>query len=414
MSAPDTPVSTKEPRERLGRPFWWLWAGQSVSGLGSTAQALAMPLWVLHETGSAALTGGAFAVQLLPRVLFSPWAGVLADRFDRRGLSVVLNLLAAVLTAALLPVLSARDIPLYYVLSVLLGALSTLNAAVLPSLTPALVPPSKLVAADAAQEVTSGAILALGPLLGAAIAVVLGFSGAVAVNAASFALAALLTTRVPRQPPATGRRRRPAVMLREGFQALLGDRVLRTAVMAESALFLFLGALPQFAVLFVGQGGRTAEAGLFSSGMGAGWLLMSASVARRRRNLEPTVMLAIGAVGALPVGVAVALCAQAAAPWVFFAGLLTGAHNLLFAMAPTLLCQRRAEPAVLGRVIAFRRSFVVAAQCVSLALATALSPLLGFGIVLAGAGAAATAAALPVAWRAVRRARREQSQVVAA
>jgi MFS family permease len=389
----------------MGRPFWWLWAGQSVSGLGSAAQSIAMPLWVLQVTGSAALTGVAFVVQLLPRVVFSPWAGVLADRFDRRGLAVLLNVLAAVVTAALLPVVGAGNIAFYYVLTVLLGALGAVNAAVVPSLTPALVPASRLTAANATQELTTGAILALGPLLGAGVAVGLGFRGAVAVNAASFLLAALLILPVPRQEPAAQQRRRPVAMLRDGLSALVGDRVLRTAVLAEGTLFLFLGALPQFALLLIGDGGRTTEAGLFSSGMGAGWLVAAAALARSRANLDPTVMLAAGAATAAPVAGAVVWCAHAAPAWVFLGGLLAGAHNLLFAMAPTLLCQRRAASAVLGRVIAFRRSFLVLAQCGSLALATALSPRLGVGPVLAGAGIAATAAALPIALRALRRAR---------
>ncbi|GAB3703005.1 MFS transporter [Amycolatopsis oliviviridis] len=390
--------------ERLGRPFWWLWAGQSLSGLGGTAQSLALPLWVLQVTGSASLTGGAFVVQLLPRVLFSPWAGVLADRFDRRGLSIVLNLVAGALTLVLLLVVSLRNIPLYYLLTVLLGTVSTLNSAVLPSLTPALVPASRLAAADAAQEVTNGAIIALGPLLGAAVAVGLGFSCAVAVNAASFVLAALLTLPVPRQEAAANDRRRPFAMLRDGLHALTGDRLLRTAVLAEAALFAFLGAVPQFAVILVGEGGRTGEAGLFASAMGVGWLAVSASVAKRRNVLNPAVMVTAGAALAAPVIGLVVLCAHAGPVWVFLAGLVAGAHNLLFAMPNTLLCQRHADPAALGRVLAFRRSFVVSAQCLSLALVTFLTPVWGVGPVLAAAGIAATVTALPVAVLSMRRA----------
>ncbi|GLZ01148.1 MFS transporter [Actinoplanes sp. NBRC 103695] len=396
--------------ERLGRDFWWLWAGQSISSLGNAAQSIAMPLWVLQVTGSAALTGVAFVVQLLPRVVFSPYAGVLADRFDRRGLAVLLNLLAALVTAALLPVLGTRDIALYYVLTVVLGALGAVNSAVVPSLTPALVPASRLTSANATQEVTTGTILALGPLVGAAVATGLGFRGAVAANAASFLLAALLILRVRRRDAPARPGRRPVAMLREGLSALLGDRVLRTGVLAEAALFLFLGALPQFALLLVGAGGRIAEAGLFSSGMGAGWLVASASVARRRANLNPTVMLAIGAATAAPVVGAVVWSAHAGPVWVFLGGLLAGAHNLLFAMAPTLLCQQRAASTVLGRVIAFRRSFLVLAQCGSLGLATVLSPHLGVGAVLAGAGVAATVVALPIALAALRRAREADSR----
>jgi DHA3 family macrolide efflux protein-like MFS transporter len=403
IAAPAPPAGRTEP---IGRHFWWLWAGQSISSLGNAAQSIALPLWVLEVTGSAGLTGVAFVVQLLPRVLFSPYAGVLADRFDRRGLAVLLNLLAALVTAALLPVLGARDIVLYYALTTVLGALGAVNSAVLPSLTPALVPASRLTSAAAAQEVTTGAILALGPPAGAAVASGLGFRGAVAVNAASFLLAALLIMRVPRQDAAARGRRRTAAMLREGMSALAGDRVLRTGVLAEAALFLFLGALPQFAVLLVGAGGRTAEAGLFSSGLGAGWLAASALVARRRANVDPTVMLVAGAVTAAPVVGVVVLSAHAdCTVWVFLGGLLAGGHNLLFAMAPTLLCQRRAEPGVLGRVIAFRRSFLVLAQCGSLGVVTVLSPRLGIGPVLAGAGVAATVVAMPIALAARRRAR---------
>jgi MFS transporter, DHA3 family, macrolide efflux protein len=408
MSGPVAAAAVRPPAGRtepIGRPFWWLWSGQSISSLGTAAQSIAMPLWVLEVTGSAGLTGVAFVVQLLPRVLFSPYAGVLADRFDRRGLAVLLNLLAALVTAALLPVLGARDIVLYYALTTVLGALAAVNSAVLPSLTPALVPASRLTSANAAQEVTTGTILALGPLAGAAVASGLGFRGAVAVNAASFLLAALLILRVPRQAVAARGRQRTAVMLREGLSALAGDRVLRTGVLAEAALFLFLGALPQFALLLVGAGGRTAEAGLFSSGMGAGWLAASALVARRRADVDPTLMLAAGALTAAPVVGVVVLSAHAGMFWVFLGGLLAGGHNLLFAMAPTLLCQRRAEPGVLGRVIAFRRSFLVLAQCGSLGMVTVLSPHLGVGPVLAGAGVAATCVAMPIALAARRRAR---------
>ncbi|WP_410662687.1 MFS transporter [Amycolatopsis sp. lyj-84] len=408
-----TAVAGAEVKERLGRPFWWLWAGQSLSGLGGTAQSLAMPLWVLQVTGSASLTGGAFVAGLLPRIVFSPWAGVLADRFDRRGLSIVLNLLAGAVTLVLLLVVELRNIPLYYVLTVLLGTVSTLNSAVLPSLTPALVPASRLAAADAAQEVTNGAILALGPLLGAAVAVGLGFSGAVAANAASFVLAALLTLPIPRQQPAARGRSSPLAMLRDGVRALTGDRLLRTAVLAEASLFACLGAVPQFAVVLVGADGRTAQAGLFASAMGVGWLTMSASVAKRRGALNPAVMVTVGAALAAPVIGLVVLCAHASPVWVFLAGFVAGAHNLLFAMPNTLLCQRHADPATLGRVLAFRRSFVVSAQCVSLALVTFLTPIWGAGPVLAVAGIAATVIALPTAVVAARLARNLPKAVTA-
>jgi MFS family permease len=92
---------------RRNRDFLLLQTGQLLSAFGSNMSTIAYPLLALAVTGSAAKTGYVGAVEFAPVVLFSPLAGVAADRVDRRrlmiaadaaGASAVGALAAAVLT----------------------------------------------------------------------------------------------------------------------------------------------------------------------------------------------------------------------------------------------------------------------------------------------------------------------------
>ncbi len=90
--------------------FLLLWQGQLVSILGDVVYNIALGFWILSTTGSTGLMGGLMAASLLPRILVSPVAGVIVDRFDRRRLMIGMDVIrgtvvAAVAAAALLGVL---------------------------------------------------------------------------------------------------------------------------------------------------------------------------------------------------------------------------------------------------------------------------------------------------------------------
>ena len=73
--------------------FALLAAGQGVSLLGNSVLDLALSMYVLERTGSAAVYGSMLAAAMLPAVLLAPLGGVLADRADRRRLMVWLDVL---------------------------------------------------------------------------------------------------------------------------------------------------------------------------------------------------------------------------------------------------------------------------------------------------------------------------------
>src|SRR5215210_3884016 len=80
--------STAQAEHRLSADFWKLWAGQSISALGSSFTGFALPLLVYNLTGSALNLAYATAAFFVPYLLFGVFIGAWSDRTDRRRLMV--------------------------------------------------------------------------------------------------------------------------------------------------------------------------------------------------------------------------------------------------------------------------------------------------------------------------------------
>lgn len=106
--------------------FTFLVMGQVSSLFGNYILRLALSMYVLEETGSAAVFAGILSVAVIPAILLSPLGGILADRADRRNIMVALDTLtgSSVLCAAVF--LSAENA--LAVISILLIVLSVFGA----------------------------------------------------------------------------------------------------------------------------------------------------------------------------------------------------------------------------------------------------------------------------------------------
>ncbi len=69
--------------------FLLIWSGQLLSTLGSGVTGFALGVWVFERTGSATQFSFVLLAATLPRILLSPIAGVVADRWDRRKLMML-------------------------------------------------------------------------------------------------------------------------------------------------------------------------------------------------------------------------------------------------------------------------------------------------------------------------------------
>jgi len=217
-------------------PFLALLSSYTISVAGTSMSALAIPWLVLTSTGSAAKTGLVGFATMAPYVAAMALIGPLVDRAGLRRSFVLGNAVAAVVVGAipLAQALGALHLPvllaLVAVAGVARGAADCANSALVPTTAETAGTPL-----ERAAGLTSGAnrtALLLGAPLAGALVVVAGAPVVVAIDAATFAVAAVIgaiwvRVAVPPIPvsdePALRRYRRD---LAAGLTFLRGDRLL--------------------------------------------------------------------------------------------------------------------------------------------------------------------------------------------
>lgn len=189
------------------RAFRDLWLGQAISQFGDAFYYVIFAFMVQKITGSAAMVGFTGAFEALPFLLFSAYAGVLADKLDRRKIMLLSDLLSGVLLLAFAAVIFTSMKPPIWTIFTTAFLTSTVRAFFLPAKNasiPSLVPADILMKANAFSGMTQSFM----PLLGLAFsASVLGllyslsqkwfFLSAIIVNASSFFGSAFFIAKLP-------------------------------------------------------------------------------------------------------------------------------------------------------------------------------------------------------------------------
>jgi MFS family permease len=218
-------------------PIYALLAANAVSQTGNVVTTLAVPWFVLQTTGSPARTGITLFATTLPMVLAGFFGGALVDRVGHKRMSILSDLASGV-TVACIPLLhgttglSFGGLLLLVFLGTLLDAPGmTARRAILPDLaTMAGVPLERANAAY--QAIMRGSRLLGAPLAGLLIATV-GASGALWVDAASFAVsAAVVALCVPTLHLSTESDEPYLRQIADGIRFIRRDRLVRVLVIA--------------------------------------------------------------------------------------------------------------------------------------------------------------------------------------
>ncbi len=176
--------------------YRYLWLAAVISNLGDWFNLLAAAAFISRLDG----TGKAFSFLLLARFLplfvFTPISGVLADRFDRRYLMIVADVMRAVTVTGFLLVRTEQHIWLFYVLTIIQFALSALFTPARTAVLSNVVAPKDLVAANGLDGLTWSTMLFVGALLGGVAAAALGTSAAFLLDALTFLLSAWFVGRI--------------------------------------------------------------------------------------------------------------------------------------------------------------------------------------------------------------------------
>src|SRR5215216_1935531 len=105
-------MSTRSPATAVQRPsadFWKFWAGQTISNLGSSFTAFALPLLIYKLTGSALNLAFSMAASMLPYLLFGLVIGAWVDRVQRKRLMIIVDITIALVLASI-PLVASLDL----------------------------------------------------------------------------------------------------------------------------------------------------------------------------------------------------------------------------------------------------------------------------------------------------------------
>lgn len=188
------------------RNFAWYFASRLVNTFGNMMATVALAFAVLDITDSPSALGQVLAAHTIPMIALLLYGGVIADRFPRTLVLQASNMASALSQGAIaLLVLSGHaEIWMLVVLSVVHGAVSGISFPAMASVLPQLVERSELQPANALVSLTRNGMMVVGPTIGALLVVTVGSGWALAVDAATWLLAALLLLPVAMPPKEPG------------------------------------------------------------------------------------------------------------------------------------------------------------------------------------------------------------------
>lgn len=331
---------------RLSPTFRRLWLARTFSNVGDGVAFVALVLLVHNRDKTGLAVGSLLLVQAIPR-FFGPVAGTVADRVEQRALMIGCDLTNAALFGAI--ALWTPSLPILLVLAGASSCVDTLFSPAGRSALPALVPRDDLLQANAWLATSFNLQLALGPMIGGAIVLALGTSGALAANTATFLISAVLLSRLPPLRSVDENQQGFIATGTEGLRYAWQTPVVRVVILALFFAVTF-AAMDNVALVFLVQdtlGGGPLAFGLLSAAYGVGMVAASAGLSLRALRISAGMIFLLGwffsGIGILLAGIAPVLIVVGIGQVV--AGWGNGAENV----GVETLIQRIVPRPLLGR-----------------------------------------------------------------
>jgi MFS family permease len=337
-------------RHRNYRLFFF---GHLISLIGTWMQSVAQGWLVLRLTDSPALLGLTAAMTSLPVLLFSLFAGTIADRFPKRTILLCTQTGALLLASTLAFLTLTGLVQVWHImlLAVLLGTVNAFDAPTRQAFTVEMVGREDLLNAIALNSSIFNAARTVGPALAGILVALIGEGLAFALNAVSY-VAVLSGLALMRLPPRSAPPSQPrGSQLQEGLGYIAGNPHVRALLIQAGAIaffgFAYLPLMPVFArdVLQAGPSGL----GWLMTSVGAGSLLSALGLAQFGRHLPRGRILSIALLlhPLMMIGFTTARVLPLAMVLLFFAG-MCGVAGM--ALTNTLL-QSIVPDALRGRVM---------------------------------------------------------------
>lgn len=231
-----------------------LWLSQVVSNFGDWFGILAVYALITQYSDSEFLLGLIIVVKMMSLATFSPFAGYITDRFNRRKIMIACDLIRGLLVLGLLLVVSYETLWLAYVLTALQMMFSAIFEPAKTSSIPNVTTEKELVDANVLSAASWSIIFTIGMGIGGLATAGLGTDLVFIINAFSYALSAWFIFRavIPQKRMDEAefqRTRNPLIGIKEGFQYLFSNHQVLRPTLAKGVFTMCLGGLTYMLIL---------------------------------------------------------------------------------------------------------------------------------------------------------------------
>ena len=337
------------------RNFRLFFSGQLISQCGSWMRQIALALLVLKLTDDGVAVGVLVAFQFLPVLVIGPWAGLVADRSDKRKLLLIVQscLMAQSFVLAALASMGDPPVPALYLVAFVGGIATALDNPARRSFVVEMVPEEQVQNAVSLNTAVMTGSRIFGPAIAGLLVSTVGYTwcfvgDGVSYLAVLYGLWRMRTEELrPALPASRGKGQvRAGLRYVRSMPDLWVPLVMMTIV--GTLAFNFSVVLP----LFVKRSldGSDADFTLLFSVLSIGSMAAALWTARRTVVRLRHIVYATFAYG-------VAMCTLAVMPTLataFPVGVLVGASSIVFMTTSTTMIQLRADPSMRGRVLALQ------------------------------------------------------------
>lgn len=379
------------------RNFLIYLSGSTVSLHGLWIYRVALGWYAWQLSGSELWVGIIAFTQFAPAVIFGPLFGVLADRFDRRKASMLINTASVfnMLVLSSLTFLGQVDIRVLAASSVVQGVLDGAHTPVRMTLVPSIVSRAQLHSAIASNSIAFNVSRFVGPAIAGFIIATWGVGTAFAVNGVTY-LAIVAAVMLIQVNPRTRRRKKPGDVwseLLDGVRYVLGHQTIRSLLITVAVASVFgrgaLEMLPAFADKVFGGG--AAALAILTSAVGAGSIITGVVLSRNAAWLNRKVVrIAVIAAGLFIVAFAASGELWLAVPVITVLGVILS----LVGVGSQILIQSHVDEEVRGRVSSLWGMIAFGGTAIGSLIVGSGSAVFGLQLTVVVTGLLCTAAAL--------------------
>ena len=381
-----TTTTASEPTTHTYNQFKRLWIGQLISILGSEVVQFALIWWITVDTNSSYFLSLSMFLAFVPGILIAPFAGVLVDKWDKKTLLIVADLLQAFTTTLLIIsfYLGFGNIWFIIGLNFLRSIFQSFHSPAFMTVVALMVPKEKLSRINGISQLATAISQMVGPIFGALLmAIIPKIENILWIDVFTFVIALVLLLRV-KIPHIESKAEEASsnqfkAKFKEGFQIIRNIRGLTTILfLAMITNFFLMPINTQFSLfIYRDHSGTELDMAFISAGMQFA-IVAGALATSLKKEWKNKVNIFVFGILLVFIGIGIMALAPYQNFWIMFLGSLIGffgvpiLQTMLSTIIPVVV-----PPEAMGRVSSILRLLSSVAMPLGIILSGPIAELIG-------------------------------------